>query len=1072
MSSAENEKAGIAGEKTSAVIHQLESGSKYRIDHYDQMPAFASFLPGIAGKEGVPLWCMYVNRGQAVASFGVANKDNAIAEFLSATWAYQLVGIQGFRTFCKIKGNYYEPFQIDAGLLGHDQNYSRTMSIESDRLKLQEINRTLGICFTVEYFSPVNQPIGSLLRLLTITNVAQETQRFEAMDGLAVVVPAGLTDYGIKHMRRLNEAYCGVRLVKDFVPFYSAKVLAHDEAEVTKVTQGNFYASWICSNSELIPVEPLVDPDVIFGSGNNLITPRLFITESQIDRSAQVLENRLPCAFAPFEATLKPGESIKLIAAVGFARTDKILEKFLTNFQSIEYIENCSEKSRQTIDSAVAPAFMLSESSIFDAYVKQSFLDNVLRGGIPELFPSKSGAFPLYIYSRRHGDLERDYNYFELPPNPLSSGPGNYRDICQNRRHDIWFYPNLFDQEIRMFVELLQADGYNPLAVAGHKWKLAKDLDPQQFCPTQNVEAQAEFCRILGQKFLPGDLLDWANLYGASISDRMDWLRRILQNCDCELVASGHEGGYWIDHWTYITDLLEAFAGIYPDKVTQMLTSRANIGWFYEGAFVVPRSRKSVMKPCGLVQLNSVIDCTGGARRLPPVTVFGKLCSLLAIKAVSFDYECKGIEMEAGRPAWNDALNGLPGMFGSSTCEAAELLRMTRWLQEFLPDPVDTEFPLEVADFLEQVIENLETAYNWDRATTIRETFRDRIRSHVSAKSTVVTGSKLKRLLSGICDRATRAIGSSLDPETGLIHTYYKGQPTKFKIAKKTNDSGTNENPQFVEIEEFNQQPLPLYLEGQVHWLRLVDSTQKARQIYKAVSGSSLYDQALMMYKLNECLHEWPHEIGRARTFTRGWFENESIWLHMSYKYLVEILRVGLYEEFFEDARTMLVPFMNPEVYGRSILENSSFLASSACPDPKARGRGFVARLSGSTAEFIHIWLLLTVGDRPFYQEDGKLCFGLKPVLPAAWFTRQAKTANWNGQKVQIPANSLACALLGTILLVYHNDSRKNTFGPSHAKPIRYVFDGVEGFETEYLESEAAERIRNRYCKRLDVWLG
>jgi len=1073
MSRTKNENPGTTGKKPAGVIYQLESDSKYRIDNYDQMPAFSSFLPGIAGKDGVPLWCMYVNRAQAVVSFGIANKDNAIAEFLSATWAYQLVGIQGFRTFCKTENNYYEPFQIDANLSGQDYEYSRTMWIESDRLKLQEINKTVGLCFTVEYFSPVNQPIGSLIRLLTITNVAQAAQRIEALDGLAVIVPAGLTDGGIKLMRRLHEAYCGVRLVHNSVPFYSAKVLAHDEAEITRVTQGSFYASWICSNSELIPVEPLVDPDVIFGSGNSLITPRLFISENQIDRSSQVWENRLPCAFVPFEAALKPGESIKLVAAIGFARTDKILEKFLANFQSIEYIEKCSEKSRQTIDSVIAPSFMLSESSILDAYVKQSFLDNVLRGGVPELFPSKSGSFPLYIYSRRHGDLERDYNYFELPPNPLSSGPGNYRDICQNRRHDIWFYPNLWDQEIRMFVELLQADGYNPLGVAGYQWKLAKDVDPQQFCPTQNVEAQARFCRILCQKFLPGDLLDWANLYGVSTNDRINWLRKILENCDCELVASGHEGGYWIDHWTYIADLLEAFAGIYPDKVAQMLTGQANIGWFYEGAFVVPRSNKSVMKPCGLVQLNSVIDCTERTLPLPPVTVFGKLCSLLAIKAVSFDYECKGIEMEAGRPSWNDAINGLPGMFGSSTCEAAELLRMTAWLQEFLPDPPDTEFPLEVADFLEQVIKDTEVAYDWDRAVTIRETFRNRIQTHVSGQSCVISGEKLKQLLSGIRDRATKAMESNLDSETGLIHTYYKGQPVKFKIAQKTSDlGGTDENPQCVEIEEFKQQPLPLFLEGQVHWLRLIDSTQTARNIYKAVLRSPLYDQALKMYKLNECLYEWPHEIGRARTFTRGWFENESIWLHMSYKYLVEILRAGLYEEFFEDAKTMLVPFMNPGVYGRSILENSSFIASSACPDPKARGRGFVARLSGSTAEFIHIWLLLTVGSRPFYTEYGTLYFALKPVLPVGWFTRQARTANWNGQKVQIPANSLACALLGTILLVYHNDSRKNTFGPSCVKPIRYVLDGVERFEADYLESAVAQRIRNRDCKRLDVWLG
>jgi hypothetical protein len=41
-----------------------------------------------------------------------------------------------------------------------------------------------------------------------------------------------------------------------------------------------------------------------------------------------------------------------------------------------------------------------------------------------------------------------------------------------------------------------------------------------------------------------------------------------------------------------------------------------------------------------------------------------------------------GIEMEAGRPGWYDALNGLPGLFGSSMPETYELLRLVNFLLE------------------------------------------------------------------------------------------------------------------------------------------------------------------------------------------------------------------------------------------------------------------------------------------------------------------------------------------------------------------------------------------------------
>ena len=41
---------------------------KDTIKGYGKKSTFASFLPGIAGVKGTPIWCYYVNRGQAVVS--------------------------------------------------------------------------------------------------------------------------------------------------------------------------------------------------------------------------------------------------------------------------------------------------------------------------------------------------------------------------------------------------------------------------------------------------------------------------------------------------------------------------------------------------------------------------------------------------------------------------------------------------------------------------------------------------------------------------------------------------------------------------------------------------------------------------------------------------------------------------------------------------------------------------------------------------------------------------------------------------------------------------------------------
>jgi len=102
----------------------------------------------------------------------------------------------------------------------------------------------------------------------------------------------------------------------------------------------------------------------------------------------------------------------------------------------------------------------------------------------------------------------------------------------------------------------------------------------------------------------------------------------------------------------------------------------------------------------------------------------------------------------------------------------------------------------------------------------------------------------------------------------------------------------------------------------------------------------------------------------------------------MEYKYLLELLKSGLYEEFFEDFHNACIPFLDEDMYGRSTLENSSFLASSANPNPDIHGKGFVARLSGSTIEFISMWKIMMFGKNPFFMDKDELKVRLSPSIP------------------------------------------------------------------------------------------
>src|SRR5882672_2052203 len=87
------------------------------IENYNQARPFSSFLPGIAGLFGKPMWVFYTNRGQCIASFGIRNKNGAMLEFRPADKAYASTPLLGFRTFLRYKKagawHLYEPFRVN-----------------------------------------------------------------------------------------------------------------------------------------------------------------------------------------------------------------------------------------------------------------------------------------------------------------------------------------------------------------------------------------------------------------------------------------------------------------------------------------------------------------------------------------------------------------------------------------------------------------------------------------------------------------------------------------------------------------------------------------------------------------------------------------------------------------------------------------------------------------------------------------------------------------------------------------------------------------------------------------------
>jgi hypothetical protein len=340
----------------------------------------------------------------------------------------------------------------------------------------------------------------------------------------------------------------------------------------------------------------------------------------------------------------------------------------------------------------------------------------------------------------------------------------------------------------------------------------------------------------------------------------------------------------------------------------------------------------------------------------------------------------------------------------------------------------------------------------WDMVSSAREAYRASTRLGFDGAEASLTLEDLDRHLANFQVKVAAGISRALELNGGLPPTYFTFQVDDFDVLPEVDAQGRP----FIRAKRFSPQVLPLFLEGPVHAFKILPDLESARRLYQQVKESALFDVKLKMYKVNASLASQPQDIGRARAFPPGWLENESIWLHMEYKYLLEMLKAGLYTEFYEDLKHILIPFLDPQVYGRSPLENSSFLVSSAHPDGSLHGAGFVARLSGSTAEFLSIWLVMMSGKQPFFIQDGYLCLALQPSLPGWLFSESGE---------------LSFRFLGSCTVTYHNPQRVDTHTLCAQRTVLHMPEG-QSIEIggNIIGLPYAVMVREGKIEAIDVW--
>lgn len=1054
--------------KDSPITPRYETiGGDFIIHAYHLAEPFSSFLPGISGVLGKPLWVFYTNRGQGISSFGIGSKDHAMLEFEPANRAYQHTAFSGFRTFLEVSDEeIWEPFSP----LSSDPAAQR-MIIRPEEVVLEDSHPTLGLEVQTVFFNVPSEDHPLLARVVTISNRKSKDVKVRVTDGLAQVLPYGLNEWLAKHMSRTMEAFMQVLNVSHQVPFYQLKLDPGDSSDVKKIS-GGFFALGARQGKLL---KCLMDPAQVFGPETELVQPLGLKNPSRRALS----ECKTPSAFFQDELTVKKKDSVSFFTLFGYADHLDEAQAFGTRLtKDPSYAERKRGENTRLIRGITDACSLETGDETLNAYHRQTFLDNVLRGGLPRV--TKPGT-AVHLYTRKHGDMERDYNRFELSPTFYSQGNGNFRDVNQNRRMEALLEPGIGESNVEQFMNLIQLDGFNPLVIGIERFRIASGALEKALAglPTKAQGAMRTLCQ---RPFAPGEAAE--ALSGLPAEKRIQVVEELLRNAEKESSAQ-HGEGYWTDHWTYNLDLLENFLAVWPDKLRWVLFEKKDFTFHDSDHSVEPRAKRYVLKEGKPRQLHAVVQdeekkkliasrterpnlarLDSGRGEIHRTTLLAKLLCLIANKAASLDPSGIGIEMESDKPGWCDALNGLPAIFGSSSNETLELKRLTDWLLKHLGDCAQRDEKTDVHEqirwFFEQVVSILSKRTGnwfatWDALNHAKEQFRQTNRLGLSGSEiTRVAVGEILDGLSVLSQALEESCARMKNPSDSMVTTYYSHEA-----------KAVRQNDGVMEVQGFEPTPLSYYLEGPVHAMKLMKSVDEARRLRDAVRKTELYDKTLGMYRLNVPLEKETEEIGRAKIFTPGWLENESIFLHMEYKWLLEELKTGLTPEFFEDLKTALIAYQDPQRYKRSPYENSSFVASSRFPDASRHGQGFVARLTGATSEWLNMIFHMFLGPQPFRVQDSKLVFEPKPVLPGDLFTKTALGG--------LGQNTLALRCLGGVRLVYENPLRRDTFGPKAVSIQSFTLEGEGGaarlIEGSFLSEAEAMALREGLFKEIRIHL-
>jgi hypothetical protein len=757
----------------------FEGEPYYCITDFDEMLPF--FMTVVSGWDH---WMFVSSTGGLTC--GRRDPDNALFPYATDDKIHDAHATTGPVTMMRVDRDgrtcLWQPFAPGPAVYRRQRNLYK--NVLGNRLVFEEVNHDLQLRFFYQWTS--GECLG-FIRKVALVNTAEQAVQVDVLDGLRNLMPYGIDRAMQANMSTLVDAYKQSESVDGIAAgIYSLSSILTDRAEPSEALKCTVAWSMGLGQPKVLLSE---DQLAVFCAGGQLEDERF----KKGKRGAFLVQDSL--ALPP-----AGGHSWYLVADVeqGPAATAGLLDAVRNHItsKSIELdVQSGTRRLRQLLGRS--DAFQSTSDALVTGRHLSNTLFNIMRGGVfddayrlplddflkfvrswntplvqefEHLLPDDVDKMPLaellalvratgnadmerlaleylpLIFSRRHGDPSRPWNYFSIELRHTDGSDfltyqGNWRDIFQNWEALALSFPGFVESFICKFVNASTADGYNAYRIGreGIDWEVFDPSDP------------------------------WSNI-GYWGDHQVGYLHRLL-----ELSHRYHPGA--------LTGLLQREVFVYADVPYRIKPYQAqmddprNTVEFDAGADAQARLRVDRIGSDG--KLVALPD--GGLLR---VNLLEKLL-VPALAKISNLVPGGGIWMNTQRPEWNDANNALVGL-GLSMVTLCDLRRYLSRLTGLLPrDGQKFMVSGELATFFEGLNDLLEDRVELlagpvddrqrkqflDQAGALAETWRSAIYAGISGAKRPIGADEV----AGFLERAIAYLDHSIalnQREDGLYHAY------------------------------------------------------------------------------------------------------------------------------------------------------------------------------------------------------------------------------------------------------------------------------------------------------------